>query len=597
MYDISVCFSSDSNYVRHMAAAMASILKNKKSDEFIKFYIIDGGITDTDRENLHFFEEHYDCWICYVKPDLNKLKNCITFKGDYISLATYYRLLIPEIVPEDRVIYLDCDIIVRKSLRPLFEKDFRGNLVLGVEDVSYEAHSKRLNLSKYVNAGAILLNNKALREGNYVSIMFNWMAENKDKIECHDQDIINASLEGKVDYLEDEYGAQVKYNGKNRFEKIKDPSVLHFISPQKPWILWKPINYTHWEDEYYNAIKNTPFDEMANDYKLKSKIIFPFRIFYPSGFVKDFIRQIFSIRNTDDRSHKVITILGFKIKYKKEKQIKEKIEKKLLCHLHLHYTEQIDYYIEKLKNIEGIKWDLYVTLTKENDDIKKKILNFKDDAKVYVTESRGYDVWPFIELIKNINLDEYSYVIKLHSKGPDSKGSYKWRNKLVDAILKDKKRFKRNLKILNKNTNIGMIASSKWFINAEGPEPENNKILEDELRRIGFKTNERHFVAGTIFILKANVLNFLKTDKINKEMFEIGGKSHSQGTYAHVYERIITYSVFESGFKVHRIFDGFITNKIFQWVFSLKNTYDKRHKKITILGIKIKIKRKNKKEG
>ena len=309
MYDISVCFSSDSNYVRHMAACMASILKNKNEDEFIKFHIIDGGITDTDKLNLHFFEENFACWINYVKPDLDKLKNCMTFKGDYISLATYYRLLIPEIISDNKVIYLDCDIIVRKSLRELFEQDFKGNLVLGVQDVSYEAHSKRLGIQKYINAGVLLMNNKALKEGGYVSLMFNWMEENKNKIECHDQDIINAALTGKTDYIDDKFGCQVKFNNKNRFEKMKDPSIIHFISPKKPWILWKPVNYTHWESEYYDAIKGTPFEKFADDYKLKSKLILPFRIFYPSGVLKDILRRLFSIRNTDDRSHKVINFL------------------------------------------------------------------------------------------------------------------------------------------------------------------------------------------------------------------------------------------------------------------------------------------------
>ena len=55
---------------------------------------------------------------------MEELKNCCTYKGDYISLATYYRLLIPELIPnEDRILYLDCDIIVRKSLSDLYNRD------------------------------------------------------------------------------------------------------------------------------------------------------------------------------------------------------------------------------------------------------------------------------------------------------------------------------------------------------------------------------------------------------------------------------------------------------------------------------------------
>ena len=212
---------------------------------------------------------------------------------------------------------------MRKSLRPYFEYEFYNHLVFGVEDVSVKAHSERLGLQKYINAGVLLLNNKKLKEGGYTNKMFNWLSNNLDKIECHDQDVINVVLKDGIEYAEDTYGAQVQYRSKNRFEKIEDPAILHFISPQKPWTVWKPLCYTNWEKEYFNAIKDTPFDKLLDDYRKKAKWVFPLRIFYPSGVIKDFIRQIFSIRNSDDRSHKIVSIMFFKIKYKKKKQIQK----------------------------------------------------------------------------------------------------------------------------------------------------------------------------------------------------------------------------------------------------------------------------------
>ena len=105
MNNIAVCLSSDNNYVQHLGAAISSVLKNKSTDDFINIYVIDGGIEAENIEKLKSFEQKYDCRISFVKPVAEKLKNCITFKGDYISIATYYRLLIPEIIPnEDRVI-------------------------------------------------------------------------------------------------------------------------------------------------------------------------------------------------------------------------------------------------------------------------------------------------------------------------------------------------------------------------------------------------------------------------------------------------------------------------------------------------------------
>ena len=116
MNNIAICLSSDNNYVQHLAAAISSVLKHKNDQECVCVYIIDGGISEENKEKLSFFTKNYACKISYILPDMNKLKSCHTFKRDYISLAAYYRLFIPELIPnEDRIIYMDCDVIARAS--------------------------------------------------------------------------------------------------------------------------------------------------------------------------------------------------------------------------------------------------------------------------------------------------------------------------------------------------------------------------------------------------------------------------------------------------------------------------------------------------
>jgi lipopolysaccharide biosynthesis glycosyltransferase len=49
------------------------------------------------------------------------------------SLVTWYRVLLPELLPVlDRVLYLDCDLIVTDSLDPLLDVDISGHLVAAV---------------------------------------------------------------------------------------------------------------------------------------------------------------------------------------------------------------------------------------------------------------------------------------------------------------------------------------------------------------------------------------------------------------------------------------------------------------------------------
>ena len=45
--------------------------------------------------------------------------------SDHIHYATYFRYAIPEIVEEERILYLDCDMIFTQDLSPLFEVDLK----------------------------------------------------------------------------------------------------------------------------------------------------------------------------------------------------------------------------------------------------------------------------------------------------------------------------------------------------------------------------------------------------------------------------------------------------------------------------------------
>lgn len=324
MNNIAISISSDNNYVQHMGATMASILKTKNQDEFIKFYIIDGGIDEENKTKLKSFENKYSCSVSFVTPDNEKLKNCMIFKGDHLSIATYNRLLIPELIPEEnRVIYLDCDIIVRKSLAELYNKDFENNLVIGIEDIACINHSKRLHLEKYINGGVILFNSKQMREEKSVEKIFNWIENNKNIIDCHDQDIINAALAGRIKYIEDIYDAQVLREGNSRFDNIPDPVILHFIGPKKPWTIYKPLNTTHWGKEYFKALKDTPWEGFIKEYRLKSILCLPLNIFYPTGWTKSLVRNIFSIKNTGLKDKKIITIFGIQFKIKRVKRVKK----------------------------------------------------------------------------------------------------------------------------------------------------------------------------------------------------------------------------------------------------------------------------------
>ena len=71
-----------------------------------------------------------------------KALNNFRFRVRIFIIRLFFRYVIPEFVQENRVLYLDCDMIFTQDLLPLFEVDLNG---FGIRAVAL-AHQKEQNL-------------------------------------------------------------------------------------------------------------------------------------------------------------------------------------------------------------------------------------------------------------------------------------------------------------------------------------------------------------------------------------------------------------------------------------------------------------------
>ena len=99
--------------------------------------------------------------------------------------------------------YLDCDIAVRSSLRELYELPMSGDYIAGVIDVAAKKHAKRLNIENYINTGVLLFDIEKWMTDNITNKIFGWIGKNSDKIVLHDQDILNAALNGHINFIDE----------------------------------------------------------------------------------------------------------------------------------------------------------------------------------------------------------------------------------------------------------------------------------------------------------------------------------------------------------------------------------------------------------
>lgn len=268
---------------------------------------------------------------------------------------------------------------------------------------------------------------------------------------------------------------------------------------------------------------------------------------------------------------------------------------KIAALVHIYYHGQIDYIISKLKNIADFDFDLYVTFSKNFEKEKEKFLKFKKDTKFFQVSNSGYDIWPFIYLLKQINLDNYDYILKLHTKNIKRKAGAHWRNSLINPILGSKEAFKNCIKIFEQNNKTGLIGAKNCLSNMNLNCPENRIFYEEVCARFNLVPKKINFIAGTMFICRAELLNFFKTADIKEEDFLTSSKMKSFGTFAHVLERIFALVVISEGYEIYGADEciSFLSfrqfQKIIQKIFLIKN--EKMHKTINILGLKFKVRR------
>ena len=232
--------------------------------------------------------------------------------------------------------------------------------------------------------------------------------------------------------------------------------------------------------------------------------------------------------------------------------------KRVLVILHIWYKDQIDYFISKLQNISGCEWDLWVTMGSEDDAVADKLKAFKGDTKIIVVPNVGYDIGPYIRAIKGGDISDYDYIMKLHTKGSMPKndringvklGGWRWRDHLVNSLLGTKKRFQNALAKLE-NEQVGMVCCYELYKRLRSYLPEDSYMLEAEAARIGCRVNVRKFCAGSMFIVRTAALKKIIDAEIDFDLWDKTSKSHSTGSLAHVYERLLCLVVADAGYKI-----------------------------------------------
>ena len=231
---------------------------------------------------------------------------------------------------------------------------------------------------------------------------------------------------------------------------------------------------------------------------------------------------------------------------------------KILVHLHLYYTDMLPEMLNYLRSLDGKDYDLYVTMVQEDGLLTEQIFAFKKDARILIVENRGYDIAPFLKVLKTVDLNKYSYVVKLHTKRDLPKTSHmplcdfrgaEWRNCLT-GFIKDKDIFSKTIAMFEQNPDIGMISHYQLVIKAAKEDRTANQRASDIMKKLGVQRKAQKFVAGTMFICRATLMSPLQKLPYEIKDFDQPAANHAGGTLAHALERVFGWLVYAQGCKI-----------------------------------------------
>ncbi|ESK95639.1 glycosyl transferase family 8 [Moniliophthora roreri MCA 2997] len=230
-YGINVAPTVDSAYAVGAAVTIRSAVET--TPERITFYIVDCGLSSEEKDGL--------CKSVPARGDVTMVFLSLPEDGLAKELNTtiWAKLDLCHVLPVERVLYLDADLLIRSSLKPLWEMDLEGKTLGAALDVGHPVGHGDLHGKPYFNAGVMLLDLakarlslKSLKEVGRA--MKDSLFKDQDTLNVHFTEWKEVSLVWNAQGL----GTYANYPSDDRrilnLKEMAEPNIVHFTGPVHP---------------------------------------------------------------------------------------------------------------------------------------------------------------------------------------------------------------------------------------------------------------------------------------------------------------------------------------------------------------------------
>lgn len=249
-----IVYATDDNFAEILGVSLVSLYENSKDVDDIIVYVLDSGISDENIKKLKSLPKKYSrSDLSFIKAtDISK-ELSMNVNLDRGSLSQYARLFVSSVLPAklDRVLYLDCDIIINKSISELWNLDIKGKTIAALKDAFSKQYRKNIDLEPddiMFNSGVMLIDLDKWRRENIESKLLEFIRKKNGKIQQGDQGALNAILSKETFCLEPRFNSvtifydfsyeemmvyrkPVDFYPREEIElAVREPSIIHYTT-------------------------------------------------------------------------------------------------------------------------------------------------------------------------------------------------------------------------------------------------------------------------------------------------------------------------------------------------------------------------------
>lgn len=272
---LHIALTFDDNFWAPAYAVMRSICISTKRREELVFHLLHMPLSAEHRADLEKIESEFGAQlIWYPVSDMPKFRQFVADlpTGGRWPEIVYARMLLPLLLPPEveRVIYLDCDMLVRAPIEDLYETDLAGQPLGAVRDALAPFIPLRKDMVQtadifdgaepYFNSGMLVIDLAAWRRMDFAEEISALSDRGVLDRLYYDQDLLNLIFRGKWHALPWRWNVI----DANKSHEALDPAILHFTRNFKPWNVFAGLlhatAYARW---YRHVMTNDLFYRFA----------------------------------------------------------------------------------------------------------------------------------------------------------------------------------------------------------------------------------------------------------------------------------------------------------------------------------------------